>query len=413
MFVSPEDAAQKIRTLRGKEAPAFVLGMAGNGLSFLRSLGRRGIPVVALEFWDDPGLYSRYGLPVIAPEAENTGELLRCLEDLGEAARLRGVLIPTSDPYVRFVSEHSDALSMHFDFNVTDHETVALLVDKKRQYEYAERHDIEIPLTRYVNDHGIEDIAQDMHYPCVIKPHFSHLWRSYANSLPQRDWRKLAEARTPRDLIDTYAEVRKSGLEFVIQEKIGGGDDHLFTLMTYLDRSSDPLAVFTIRKVRQFPMLAGDSSVEVGVREPEVVELGLKVLRDLKFRGNACVEFKRDPEDGRLKLIEINPRSLLTYQHAVTSGVDIPYITYQYSRGDRPERAMTFREGVKFIDLEKDIKAFRQYRRAYGLRFVHWVKSWRGERCSPFFAWDDPLPAIVGLNRFLRAELSILLRGAT
>ncbi len=366
--------------------------------------------MIALDFWNDPALYSRYGLSVIVPEAETEGELLHFLQEIGDAAPVRGVLIPTSDPYVLLVSKYSKELSKHFDFNVTDYETVATMVNKKLQYEYAQQHDIEMPLTLYPNDHSIEDIAQEMSYPCVIKPHFSHLWREYYNSLPEREWRKVGEAKSPQDLIDTYAEMRKSGLEFVIQQKIVGGDDPLYTLMTYLDRSSEALAVFTIRKLRQYPMGAGDASLEVGVQEPEVVELGLKVLRGLKFRGNACVEFKRDPEDGQLKLIEINPRSLLTYEHAVASGVDIPYITYQYSRDDQPDKVMTFRDGIKWIDFEKDFKAFWQYRIACDLRFVPWLRSLRGERCYPFFAWDDPLPAFVRLIRFIKTELSNAIR---
>ncbi len=388
----------EIRRLRSDRAPAFIAGIASNGLSYLRSLGRQGISVVALDFWKDPGMYSRYCRPAVVPDPEeNEDGLLDLLRDMGEAVPVRSVLIPTSDAFVLFVSKHSRELANHYDFNVADHEAVLTLANKRLQYEYAESRGIKTPLTRFPEDVDIEEIALEMDYPCIIKPYFSHLWRHYMGNR----WGKVAEVQSARELLDTYAEMEGSGLELMVQQKIPGGDDQLYGLLTYLDRSSEPRAIFTKRKLRQFPRNFGDGSLTVGVWDSEVAELGLRLLQGLKFRGAASVEFKRDAQDGQLKLMEVNPRSISQTHHAVVSGVDIPFIAYQHAIGNETERAESFREGVKWIDFTKDFGSLVEMQRAGNLDLGRWLRSWRGDRCFAFFTWDDPLPAFLGFSSSL------------
>ena len=398
MNATLRDVVGEIKHLRDDRAPAFIAGMGSNGLSYLRSLGRRGISVVALDSWKDPGMYSRYCQPAVVPDPEeNESGLLDLLQEIGEAVPRRSVLIPTSDAFILFVSKHSRELANHYDFEVADYQAVLTMANKRLQYEYAQSQGIETPLTRFPRDGDIEEIAEEMDYPSVIKPYFSHLWRDYMGNR----WGKVAEVHSAGELLDTYAEMEASGLELMVQEKIAGGDDQLYGLLTYLDRSSEPRAIFTKRKLRQFPRNFGDGSIAVGAWEPEVAELGLKLLRGLKFRGGASVEFKRDSQDGRLKLMEVNPRSISSTSHAVVSGVDIPFIAYQHALGNETEKAETFREGVKWIDFAKDFKSLVELQRAGNLDLGRWFRSWRGERCFAFFAWDDPMPAVQGFGSAL------------
>ena len=97
------------------------------------------------------------------------------------------------------------------------------------------------------------------------------------------------------------------------------------------------------------PLLAGGSS---GRRRPawaraasarrsgsdEVVEQGLALLRQLGFHGLSQVEFKRDPRDGAYKLMEVNPRLWQWHGLAAACGVDLPLIAYRDLLGERAER---------------------------------------------------------------------------
>ena len=406
MPVPPSDLIAGLRASTFRNPPAVILGLGSNGLSFVRSLGRRGIPVISLESWSAPAMLSRYARSCIAPDpAQQEGALLDFLTRLGQALPLRGVLLTTSDAGVLFMSRHHEELSRHFDFNVADHETVARLTDKRFQYEDAVRAGIPTPRTLFPSSDGIEEVSRRVAYPCIIKPYVSHLWRSYDQGVADSRWGKAVEVRSPAELIRTFRAMERSGLELLVQEVILGGDDRLYSLQTYLDRAGEPKALFTKRKLRQFPPRFGDGCFQIGVREEEVLRLGLQLLRSIHFRGNAGVEFKRDARDGKLKLVEANPRSISQTAHAIASGVDIPYISYQDARGAPVEAATTFREGLKWVSVGPDFRSFLALRARHELTAGAWLKSYQGTRAFAFFAWDDPLPACAAWWNFATTNL--------
>ena len=114
----------------------------------------------------------------------------------------------------------------------------------------------------------------------------------------------------------------------MIQELIPGGDDELYTLGSYLDASGTPLGLFSGRKLRQTPPNVGTCRVGEAVWVQEVVDAGLRLLAALSFTGLSQVEFKRDPRDGRFKLMEINPRLFQWHGLAAACGVDLPALAY-------------------------------------------------------------------------------------
>ena len=68
------------------------------------------------------------------------------------------------------------------------------------------------------------------------------------------------------------------------------------------DRDSKPVSVICHRRVREYPVSGGPSSCCVSVWDEELVSYAVRLLKALKWRGVAMVEFKNR------KLLEINPR---------------------------------------------------------------------------------------------------------
>jgi predicted ATP-grasp superfamily ATP-dependent carboligase len=116
------------------------------------------------------------------------------------------------------------------------------------------------------------------------------------------------------------------------------------------------------------------------------------------------VEFKRDPTDGTLVLMEINPRTVSGNQLGISAGVDLPWIAYRHLIGSDPGLmpAPTFRPHVTFVNEEWDVLAFSALRASQRLTLGAWLRSWLGTRSWAVFAWDDPSPLLVGLWRLLR-----------
>ncbi len=127
----------------------------------------------------------------------------------------------------------------------------------------------------------------------------------------------------------------------MVQELIPGGDDELYTVGSYIAVDGTVLGLFSGRKLRQSPPGVGTCRVGEAVWVQDNVDAALRLLRAFEFHGVSQVEFKRDPRDGRYKLMEINPRLWLWHGLAAALGVDFARIAYLDLLGRRGEPVTT------------------------------------------------------------------------
>ncbi len=371
----------------------MILGGSVGGLSYARSLGRRGIPVICLGSDPSPLRPSRYvkfhSMPAISGHEEKWIQTLSLMgRDLSFAA-----LFPTGDDGVFFISEHADELTGDFRFNVSDPETLAKILDKKLQYQEALQAGVPVPQTFFPDEQRIESIASRVSYPCLLKPRHSKIWRLRVGA-------KLTVVESSDELIRTYHSMRKLDPKVMVQERIGGGDEGLYGFLAYYDGTSRCLAGMTKRKLRQNPPIYGDGSLQVSVWEPEVEKLARRLLDHFHFRGLVGVEFKEDPADGLFKLIEVNPRSVSGNGLAVASGMDLPFIAYRDVLGLSVDIPSSFKKGVRLVNELWDFRSFRTYRSRGELRTGTWIRSIIGPNTVyAYFAWDDPMPFIFMVAR--------------
>ena len=123
----------------------------------------------------------------------------------------------------------------------------------------------------------------------------------------------------------------------MVQELVPGGDEELYSFGSYLRADGEPLGLFSGRKLKQMPPVVGTCRVGEAVWVQEVVDAGLRLLNALGFHGISQVEFKRDPRDGRFKLMEVNPRLWQWHGLAAACGVDLPLIAYRDLTGEQVE----------------------------------------------------------------------------
>ena len=367
-----------LKKINPNRPAAFILGGGStNGLAFVRSLGRKGIPVAAVDTSSRAAMRSRYGFNLDHSWGrEGEPALLDLMERIGQKLPSKGVIIPTGDAYVLFTSRNRQQLGNYYDFVLSEESTLEKLANKKFQYLAAEAAGVPIPETYYLDRPGsIEDVAGRVSYPCIIKPVYSHLWRQYVQKVGVFNSGKVIVCPSPEEFINHFTRVADSGIEWVVQERIGGNDDQLYALYAYFNRASQPLAVFVRRKVRQWPVDFGTGSFSVGVLQEEVVASGVKFLQGLGYQGLTNTEFKLDPKDGQFKLIEVNVRSASQSSLAVDSGVDLPYIAYQDALGHELEPVESYRLGVRWINLGADFKSYRVYNQRKQLGFWSWLMS--------------------------------------
>ena len=328
--------AERVRGyVTGAEKPPALVVDVGwvNGLAAVRSLGRAGIPVLALDHRASAlGFRSRYALPLLCPDPGVEEEaFVSFVAELGALLPSRAPVFPTHDEPLAALARGRGRLGDRFAYPFPPTEALAAIATKRGQLERAAASGVEIPRTAYpASARAARDAANELGYPVVVKP-------SRSEGFKRRFGRQAFRCETAADVERAYAQAEE--FEPMLQELVPGGDETLYTLGSYLAADGEPLGLFCGRKLRQSPPGIGTCRVGEAVWVNEVVDAGLRLLRALDFHGLSQVEFKRDPRDGRYKLMEVNARLWQWHGLASACGVDLPLIAYRDLVGERPAAA--------------------------------------------------------------------------
>jgi D-aspartate ligase len=381
--------------------PAVVLQVSYScGLGIVRDLGVHHVPVLALD--PDPraiGLRSRHAVGLRCPDPlADEPAFLSYLEEVGEHLPQRAVIFPSHDEYIWPLSRHADRLASWFIVPFSGWEVMRHVYDKRAQMEAAWRAGVDTPKTVFVSSGAeLEAAAGEVPFPAVLKPVESLAFK-------RRFHRHILDVEDPAELRRIYDKVDDLGV-LMLQERIPGGEEELYTVGSYLDASSEPLAVFTGHKLRQYPHAGGSCLVGVSKWDGELAGSALRLLRELHYHGVSQVEFKRDPRDGRFCLMEVNARHWKWHSLAAACGVNLSLVAYQDATG-RPSVAPRQRDGVKWIVVNKDVPLalLEIARRQRDPR--DYLRSLAGVRVDGLHSLHDPLPGLLNAGAVARQILS-------
>jgi predicted ATP-grasp superfamily ATP-dependent carboligase len=295
--------------------------------------------------------------------------------------------LATGDRYALFLAKQQDLLASKYCFVTPTYAALDAIIDKAKLYQTAKRSGFRHPRFHVVADpQDIEAAIANVPTPCYVKPALAHEWRPFKNTKVERADTQVAL----RHILETFIE---RGLVAVPQEIIPGSDSEVFSVATYIDRSGKVIAWRTKRKLRQYPPSAGDASSQEICNEPEVADLGLRLLAVAEHRGPATVEFRRDARDGNFVLMEINARTILGQEMITGSGFDVPLTAYRDAKGE-PMPAVGAPSFVRWVSFGPDFRAFRELRSQGQISTLRWLESLLGCRSFAYFALDDPWPFV-------------------
>lgn len=401
MAWTSHSAVSEPRGAQTAQGPAaVVLGGSSNSLSVARSLGKQGIAVHGLG--DGGGgqalSHSRYVRTYLAPPASGsvTDEWDRWLKQGPDGA----VLLPCSDIALEYLANNRARLAGDGYLLPESKDDVTLaMLDKSRTYALARSIGVPAPLTAEVeSEAALREVIGDFAFPCALKPRHSHL---FAKVFGQ----KALVTQDRDELIAAFRAVNAEGLSMIVTEIIPGGDDRYCSYYSYITPDGEPLFHFTKRKPRQNPPGFGLGTYHVSAWLPDVAEMGLRFFEGVGLTGIGNVEFKRDPRDGSLKLIECNPRFTGADKLVVNAGVDMATICYRRALSLPVSGPETFRSGVRQWHPYEDVLAFVAYRDSGQLSTRQWLRSLLHRQHLPVFDAADPMPTVVYDIAFLRQRV--------
>jgi D-aspartate ligase len=372
----------RIRAMRRRrtehEIPAAVVDVGWvNGLAAIRSLGRAGVRVHAVDHRPSAlGFRSRYAEPFLSVDAHADPKgFIASLRMLGQIA-----VFPTHDEQLNLIAQHLEDLKVLAPF--PPWAILERLQSKRAQLEEAIAAGVDVPLTHYPRTAlAARAAAEEVGLPVLVKP-------EHPVGFKLRFRRQAFRCATLDEVEDAYT--RAEEFAPMVQELIPGGDDTLYTVGSYITRDGRPLGVFSGRKLRQTPPGIGTCRVGEAVWTQTAVDAALRLLARFRYYGLSQVEFKRDPRDGKFKLMEINPRLWQWHGLAAACGVDLPRIAYADLTGETQPEARMSGDGKRWAItlLPGESPALQR------LPYVDAV-----------FARDDPKPAAVHLARVLRTAV--------
>lgn len=349
------------------------------------ALDAAGIHVTLVHFRSAPARFSRYVSGWLEDCRPDESGLVRDLLAHASAAPGPVTLYYQQDGDLRFVSRHRETLSQGLRFVVPDAHLVDLLLDKGAFQAMAARLQLPVPPGRIVPTAEPAPDLADLEFPVLVKPlNRGPSWEAVTPS-------KALLVDDEHELATMLALLAPSHAEVLLQRPISGPESRIESYHAYVDASGEVAGEFTGRKIRTYPLALGHSTALETTDAGDVASLGRAVLRRLDFRGVAKLDFKRDA-DGRLWLLEINPRFNLWHRLGAVAGVNLPAIVWADLTGrPRPPEAKA-RPGATWCRVDHDWRAARQERQG-ALAWLRWVS---GASVRAGLELGDPKPLILG-----------------
>ncbi len=332
-------------------------------LPIIRSLGKRGIKVHAVDFKfrenKSQGMYSKYTSSkayVSDPSvsiSDFSDELIKIGKKIFDITGEKPVLIMAGARSLKAVRSQRDKISTVFDFLISDIDAHNALEDKRGLDKISKELGIKYPKVLN-NDKDFDIESFDFTGKVVVK---------YENSenigvnkgLKPSDRYKIVESKT--ELISEYKKMAQNSDKLLLQEYVTGS---AYGVSVLFSNESEPLAIFCHKRLREYPITGGPSTYCQAVNLPDKINYAIKLLKSLNWVGFAMVEFKGE------HLIEVNPRLWGSFALSYYAGCDMPYIYYKYFLGfnnNDPEiqELKNYKDGYRLRFLRSDLKAIFAY----------------------------------------------------
>jgi D-aspartate ligase len=359
--------------------PAVIAGGYQTGVNLMRILRRRGVTPYCVENDRQKQAFRTvYGKTFECPDPDSKpDEWLEFMMGLAQRLGAKPVLIPTGDAFVSAVAKNARKLSEAYIFCRETAPLQGMLATKEHLYDLATQHGMTIPRTRFVK--SIDEATQfgsGARFPCLIKPVRSRDWSNVPRGHELAN-RKVMVANSPGELDQKYRVAAAVNSEVVIQETIEGPDNQKFVYLSCYGIDGRRLGSCIVRELRTAPIYNGNASVVVPVLDEEIDAMCDGFLKSLGYKGLCEIELKRDSRDGKVRMIEINPRFTGTSDAAPHAGIDLGWLHYLDLIGQHVEPVSQNNKDFRHVALAWDFSTIGSYRRAGLLTWGDVLRAYR------------------------------------
>lgn len=373
-----------------RPAGVLILGGAHGTLALARSFGVQKVPVWLVSNDTPLPSFSRYARRTMTWPGPDDADAVAFLLNLARVEGLGGfLLIAGGDPEVRFVSQSIDRLSAVFDVVLPPWQQLKWVCEKPLLYRRARELGLAVPLT-YAITSLEQAAAAELRFPVILKPNMGGRSRfARAKAVLTNDKASFLTAYR-------WAAEEIGSENIVVQEMIPGGGESQFSYAALWNKG-EPVAEFTARRTRQYPVDFGYTStfVEV-VDEPQLIDAARRLLGSIAHHGLVEVEFKRDTRDGSMKVLDVNPRPWTWFGLGAATGVDLGAMLWAIKSG-QTIKTISVRPNTSWMYLVRDMVAAGKLISSGRLTKRDYLSSFAKVRAWATFQAKDPMPGLIDL----------------
>jgi len=388
------------------------------GVIVIRSLAKRGVRMLVTgPASNSIGFHSKYITgKAILPSAETEKEAF--VDGLLELVEANGIpcIFPVTETSLIALDEQRQRVDSVARLMAPPSDVIRAGMDKKVQIATALKLGIPTAETLYPDSMDeAEDFAERVGYPVIFKPQ--------------------GRASDSRIKGSFNFKVHYCHNRAQLQEFLGAMSDHVYPMMQgyafgqhnqfscFVENGNDVHSCFQDEMTRMLPITGG-----VGARRlscpiaPEILDYSTRFFQDLNWEGVAQTQWKGPGPDGKYRFIEVSVRIIASIGSPVFSGVDLPWMHYQYYTGQKVDRADSFVIGKHSRWFRGD--AITVARHILGDQpksgdklpsKVSVLGSWLYDFVRPGLdndveAWNDPMPGLVELRSLAVDLWRILLK---
>jgi predicted ATP-grasp superfamily ATP-dependent carboligase len=367
-----------------------------SALAVIRSLGRRGIPIIAADQETRSlGGASRYAVASVQyPDPARSPRGF--LDAIAALVRDHGIdiVVPATDLTTMLLVEQPEYVQQSR-LAAPPAATYETLTDKRRLVELAGRLGVAAPETRVARSAAeIEAAAPALGYPLVLKPARSRYLK--AGQVISTAVRIINHPDKLEETVASLGWLRD--IPCLVQRFVPGQGAGIFALYG----ESGPLAWFAHKRIREKPPSGGVSVLsESADVDSRMKDMAARLLSASHWMGVAMIEYRVTP-DGTPYLMEVNGRFWGSLQLAIDSGVDFPWLLHRLVSGAATEGPANYRRGRRLRwllgDVDNLILQLRSGETGRGGKAraaARFLASFVDLSCrQEVFRWSDPVPGL-------------------
>jgi predicted ATP-grasp superfamily ATP-dependent carboligase len=307
------------------------------GLAFVRSLGRRGVPM---------HVYSPRKVPVsrlsrftasfgACPDPEHADVFLPWLQAEVKKGHIAYVA-PTSDLMAFYMAEFPECFPKDQPRAHAERGAILDMLFKHRFDDTCQRHGMRAPYTRFPlsKDEALSQAAS-YPYPVILKPK-SHVGVGWARGVVVRNEADMRREFGPypvrpevKRLMDRFPELAWP----MVQEYVPGALEHLYSVSGIMNERGEILAAAGSKKTQQWPPTLGVGIVFESWHDAGPMQQGLDFVRKALKSGIFELELIWDARTQTYVAIDLNPRAHGHIAFDIARHNDLPWLWYQLATG--------------------------------------------------------------------------------